>query len=88
MGADIRVIGPKVRKSHLGTTTYWDVKIYNEDTKEKFDLTPWNERGSLRRSEAVEIANHASRVTGFEVREFKIERKVSIEYVEVDQEST
>lgn len=87
MSVFIRVIGPKVRKSHLGTTTYWDVEIYNKDKKEKLDLTPWNERGSLRRSEAVEIANHASRVTGFEVRDLKIERKVVIEYVEVDQES-
>lgn len=87
MSAEIRVIGPKVRKSHLGTTTYWDVEIYNEDTKEILDLAPWNERCSLRRSEAVEIANHASRVTRFKVREFRVERKVSVEYVEVDQES-
>lgn len=26
MSVFIRVIGPKVRKSHLGTTTYWDVE--------------------------------------------------------------
>ena len=74
MSVFIRVIGPKVRKSHLGTTTCWLVEIYNEDTKEILDLVPWNERGSLNRSAAVEIANHASRVTGFKVREFKVER--------------
>ena len=88
MNAFIRLIGPKVRKSHLGTTTYWDVEIYNEDTKEKLDLAPWNERCSLRRSEAVEIANHASRVTGFKVREFKVEREISVKYVEVNPEIT
>ena len=49
MSAEIHVTGPHLRRSHVGTISYWKVVIVNDEVEETLDLVPWNERGSLTR---------------------------------------
>lgn len=66
---DVRIVieGPYIRKTHIGFSQYYDVRLINQSTHTSFDLTPWNLKGSLSLPVANAIALAVSEVTGITV---------------------
>ena len=82
----IQITGPHTCRGLCGDRRYWNVGILNPASGKYLDLVPWNERGSLTLSQAQQIAQEASEVTGFSVQGYRLETVTASRLV-LDEES-